>query len=236
MSLLSSSALTLEIGPHGLTLARGGEVVHAVAQVLTLDSLTAALEAVPPPATPRRAALAVTLDNAWTRWQVVDMPPGVSGQEEQQALVRARMVEVFGSAAQGWAFAWDAKPAERVLACGIDAALPQALAAWCASRGLKLASLQPDWLRGYAACRGNAPLGGFAQLRHGWLCLGLWSGGRWLHMRGEALNDPAGLSVVLERRLSLFDGELSNGQLFLQGAPAVSLPRGWRCVASGVAA
>jgi hypothetical protein len=233
---LSSRRITLALGPHGLSLDTGGDAVHSVAQLLSLQNLPAALDAVPEAVTPRRARVEVTIDNAWTRWQVVDMPPGVSGADEQQALVRARMIEVFGTTAQGWTFAWDTRPADGVLACGMDAALLRALEAWCAARALGLHSVQPDWLRAYAHFRGSAALGGFAQLRHGWLCLGLWSGRRWLHMRGEALSDPAGLATVLERRLNLLDGDLSGGQLFLHGAPAVSLPRGWRCVASGVAA
>lgn len=236
MSLLSSDPLLLDIGPNGLALSRRGERLHASAQPLSADHLLPVLDALPTALTPRRSALTVNVDNAWTRWQVVDMPPGVSGPDEQRALVRARMIEVFGTTAQGWAFAWDAKPAARVLACAMDATLPQVLATWCAARGLRLASLQPAWLRAYSAFRGSAPLGGFAQLQDGWLCMGLWSGDGWLHVRGEALADPAALGVLLERRLSLFDGALEGGQLFLQGAPAVSLPRGWRCVSGGVAA
>ena len=115
-------------------------------------------------------------------------------------------------------------------------ALVQRLQAWCAARSVKLKSMQPAWLRAYAGLRGDAATGGFAQLRHGWLCMGLWSGGRWLHMRGEALDDAAALPAVLERRLSLFDGALDGGQLFVQGAPSMNLPRGWRCVAGGVVA
>lgn len=231
MSLLSSRALQLDLGPHGLQLARAGEVVHASAQVLALDALPAALDALPEAVTPRRAALSVGIDNAWVRWQVIDIPSAVSGRDERAALVRARMAEVFGSAAQGWAVAWDDRPASTVLACALDAGLLQRLQAWAVARGLKLASVQPAWLRGYAALRGDAVLGGYAELSHGWLCLGLWSGGRWLHVRGEAMSDPAGLSAVLERRLAAFDGELQGGRLFLRGMPAVSLPRGWQCVA-----
>lgn len=228
MSLLSSKVLTLEVGPHGVSLGR-----HGVAQMLSLDNLAAALDALPAEATPRRAALQVTVDNAWARWQVIEVPPGVVGHDEQHALVRARMIEVFGSAAQGWVFSWDARPAASVLACALDAALVQRLQAWCVARSVKLKSMQPAWLRAYAGLRGDAATGGFAQLRHGWLCMGLWAGGRWLHVRGEALADPAGIGAVLERRLSLFDGELSAGQLFLHGSPSVTLPRGWRCVAGG---
>ena len=94
MSLLSSEALTLEVGPHGVSLGR-----HGVAQMLSLDNLAAALDALPTEATPRRAALQVTVDNAWARWQVIEVPPGVVGHDEQHALVRARMIEVFGHAA-----------------------------------------------------------------------------------------------------------------------------------------
>ncbi|HEY9191330.1 MAG TPA: hypothetical protein VIO81_00515 [Methyloversatilis sp.] len=236
MSLLSSDPLLLDIGPHGLALSRHGERLHAYAQPLPADGLLPVLDALPAALTPRRSALTVNVDNAWVRWQVVDMPPGVSGTDEQRALVRARMIEVFGTTAQGWTFAWDERPAARVLACAMDAALPQVLTTWCAARGLRLVSLQPAWLRAYTAFRGSAPLGGFAQLSRGWLCMGLWSGDGWLHMRGEALDDPAALGTVLERRLSLFDGALDGGQLFVQGAPAVSLPHGWRCVVSGVSA
>lgn len=236
MSLLSSNPRVLEVGPHGLSLSRDGTVLHASAQPLSNDTLATALAAIPPASAPRRARVEVSIANAWTRWQVIDLPPGVAGQDDLRALVRARMIEVFGTTAQGWTFAWDGQPADRVLACGIDAALVQALVAWCAAQGLVLASMQPAWLRGYAAFGGSAPLGGFAQLRDGWLCMGLWSGGRWLHMRGESLSDPAALPAMLERRLSLFDGALDGGQLFVQGMPAVSLPRGWRCVAGGVVA
>ncbi|WP_232417799.1 hypothetical protein [Methyloversatilis thermotolerans] len=230
MSLLLAESLALELGPHGVTL-KGGP---ARAEVLSLDTLAAALDALPEAATPKRARLEVTVANAWVRWQVVDMPSGVTGRDERAALVRARMAEVFGSSAQAWVSAWDERPAARVLASALDVVLMQRLQAWAAARGLKLASVQPAWLRGYAALRGDAPLGGFAQWQHGWLCMGLWSGGQWLHMRGEALTDPAGLGALLERRLNLFDGELAGGRLFLQGAPAVSLPRGWQCVAGVV--
>lgn len=236
MSLLSSRALLLEVGPHGLSLARAGERLHADPQPLAHDTLAAALARIPAAATPRRAAVEVSIDNAWTRWQVIDLPPGVAGRDEVQALVRARMMEVFGTAAQGWTFAWDARPSERVLACGMDTALVQALVAWAAATGVRLVSMQPAWLRAYAAFGGSAALGGFAQLQQGWLCMGLWSDGRWLHMRGEALDDPAALPALLERRLSLFDGALDGGQLFVQGAPSMNLPRGWRCVAGGVVA
>ena len=160
MSLLSSEALTLEVGPHGVSLGR-----HGVAQMLSLDNLAAALDALPAEATPRRAALQVTVDNAWARWQVIEVPPGVVGHDEQHALVRARMIEVFGSAAQGWVFSWDARPAASVLACALDAALVQRLQAWCAARSVKLKSMQPVWLRAYAGLRGDAATGGFAQLR-----------------------------------------------------------------------
>lgn len=227
MSLLSSDAPDLEVGPHGVTLGRKS----AVAQMLTLDNLAASLDALPADSLPRRGSLQVTIDNAWARWQVVEVPPGISGHDEQHALVRSRMIEVFGTTAQGWVFSWDPRPAASVLACALDAVLVQRLQAWSAARGLRLKSVQPAWLRAYANLRGDAATGGFAQLRHGWLCMGLWSAGRWLHVRGEALSDPAAIGALLERRLSLFDGELSGGQLFLHGAPAVSLPRGWRCVA-----
>ena len=240
MSLLSSESLQLEAGPHGLLLSRGGKSVrapvYAMTQPLAPDALVAALEAIPPAATPRRARVTVGVEDAWVRWQVIDMPPGVFAPDERHALVRARMMEVFGSMAQGWSFAWDAQPADRVLACAMDTALPQVLSAWCAARGLRLVSVQPEWLRAYAALRGAAPLGGFARLSRGWLCMGLWSGGRWLHMRGEVLSDPVSLADVLERRLSLFDGALEGGQLFVHGAHAVPLPRGWRCIAGGAGA
>lgn len=244
MSLLLSESLQLDVGPHGLSLTRDGKAarapVYAMTQPLVADALVAALEAIPPAVTPRRARVTVGVDDAWVRWQVIDMPPGVFAPDERHALVRARMMEVFGSMAQGWSFAWDAQPADRVLACAMDAALPQVLSAWCAARGLRLLSVQPAWLRAYAAFRGAAPLGGFARLSRGWLCMGLWSGGRWLHMRGEVLSDPAGLADVLERRLSLFDGALEGGQLFVQGVPApalsISLPRGWRCITGGAGA
>lgn len=226
MSLLSSDPHLLEVGPHGVSLGRG----IGAAQMLTLDNLSASLDALPDNALPRRAALQVSVDNAWARWQVIELPAGLTGRDEQHALVRARMTEVFGSVAQNWVYAWDARPAPAVVACALDAALLQRVQAWVAARGARLTGMQPAWLRGYAGLRGDAAVGGYAQFRHGWLCMGLWSGGRWLHVRGEALADPSGIAALLERRLSLFDGELSGGQLFLQGAPAVSLPRGWRCV------
>lgn len=229
MSLLSSDPHVLEVGPHGVSLGRDA----GVAQMLTLDNLAASLDALPEDALPRRAAVQVSVDNAWARWQVIELPAGLTGREEQHALVRARMTEVFGSVAQGWVYAWDARPAPAVVACALDATLLQRLQAWTAARGLRLASVQPAWLRAYARLRGDAPVGGFAQLRHGWLCMGLWTRGRWLHVRGEALSDPSGIGAVLERRLTLFDGDLSGGQLFLHGSPAVSLPHGWRCVAGG---
>ncbi len=236
MSLLSPDPLRLEIGPHGVSLSRANAVMHAAAQPLSPDALVPVLEAIPSTPVLRRAGLSVTVDNAWVRWQVVDLPPGLSGAAEQQALVRARMAEVFGAAAQGWVFAWDAKPCEHMLACGMDAAIPQQLSGWAAARGLELVSVQPAWLRAYADFRGVAPLGGFAQMRNGWLCMGLWSGRRWLHVRGEALTDAAALAGVLERRLSLFDAAHDGGQLFVQGLSSVPLPRGWRCIPGGVTA
>jgi hypothetical protein len=238
---LSSRPALLEIGPHGLSLTRAGKSLHALAQPLSHDTLAAALAGVPAAVTPsailsRRGAVDVSLDNAWARWQVVDLPSGVTGRDEVHALVRARMLEVFGTTAQGWTCAWDARPGDRVLACAIDTALVQALLAWGAEARVRLTSLQPAWLRAYGTIGAAARLGGFAQLRHGWLCMGLWSGRRWLHVRGESLPDAAGLPSVLERRLSLFDGALDGGQLFVQGMPAMDLPRGWRSVASGAAA
>jgi hypothetical protein len=118
----------------------------------------------------------------------------------------------------------------------MDAALVQALVRLVRRARARLVSVQPAWLRAYAAFGGArrwAVLPGSVTAGCAWA---FGRAGAGCTCAAKSLSDPAASADVLERRLSLFDGALEGGQLFVQGAPAVSLPRGWRCIAGGAGA
>lgn len=232
MSLLSAESLRLDVGPGGLRLSRPDATVLAHREtVLDPAGLGAALDALEF-AVARRTRLSVRLCNRWARWLVAELPDGLRGPAEREALLRARLQAVYGSQAQAWALsADDARPGERTLVCAVERALPETLSAWAGARGLLLQSLTPAWVAGWNANRvSGAECGGYAQYADGWLCLGLWSRGGWLHVGGEALATAADFPPVLERRLAAISPALRDGLLYGVGLQGVRLPLGWRAV------
>lgn len=232
MSLLWAESLRLDVGPAGLRLSRPDATVLAHRE-MALDpaGLGAALDALEFAAA-RRTRLCVRLCNRWARWLVAELPDGLRGCAEREALLRARLQAVYGNQAQGWTLsADDARPGQRTLVCAVERALPDTLSAWARARGLLLQSLVPSWVAGWNAHRmAGALCGGYAHYADGWLCLGLWSRGGWLHVGGEALEAAADFPSVLERRLAAISPALRDGVLHGVGLPSVHLPSGWRAV------
>jgi hypothetical protein len=151
---------------------------------------------------PRRASAEVILSNHYVRYVLVPWSATLVTEQEQLAFARARLVKMYGEAAQGWTLRLSGGGAgsDRV-AAAVERALIESLTALLRGSPLALISIQPQLMAWFNASRKT--IGSDAWLavaEPGRVLLGLVRGGRWMTLRSRPLNsETVALGELLEQ-------------------------------------
>lgn len=132
------------------------------------------------------AAVTLVLSNRFVHYVVVPYSDALGGAEEQLAFVRHCFSRVHGSQADGWAIrVSEAGAREARLACGIEQALVDALAAAMAPLGSRYRSLQPHLMASFNRWRSKLAgrAGWFVVAEPGLLSIALLGDGQWQSVR-----------------------------------------------------
>jgi hypothetical protein len=144
-------------------------------------------------ALPRGARCRVVVSSELARYALVPFSDAVVGREANEALAGHVFRRTHGERVDGWRIRVAPAPigAPR-LACALDAALLDALAAAARGRGITLASVEPAFVAGFNAAHGRLPQSCWlAVLEPGRLALGLLVKGRWRHVVAERVGAEA---------------------------------------------
>lgn len=240
-----SSPDLLQLGVTGYRFTRGGESRQtdwpARLAPPAASSLIEALASLKLPTAARRSKLAIELDDAWLRYQLIRMPAALRKPAERAAYVAAMFREVFGiecGPQAPWQVACEpAAFGEPQLAMAMESSLLQALQQLPERSGHTLASLSGSFIATYNRHRLQMPAthGALALASHGRICLGLWHAGRWQALRSQPLAKNANaLGALLAQLLAASPAtpESPSGTLYLAGqlAHAQGLPSAWQTV------
>lgn len=239
MSRSSSSAVTLRLGARGFGFDTGAGTTTLEPWTMGRDvkGVVAALAELPLPAQPGKSQLAVTLDNAWTRFQLMRFPAKVNTAQEREVFLKASFRRVFGAEVEGWAIA--VEPAclgLPVMAVAVDPTLIAALSRLAGRHQMTLRSVQPEFVDAFNRARPmlSGQQGAFAQIGHGRVCMALWRRQTWVAVRSQPM-DPAAdgpVGAMLAQMLANVDPTMAKGTLHLAGGDDRSplpeaLPVGW---------
>jgi hypothetical protein len=162
----------------------------------------------------------LVLSNHFVHFVLVPWSALLRSEEDQLAFARERLVRVHGSAAESWALRLSqANPQQPRLACGVDKALIDAVAAVMAPIGGRFRSLQPYLMASFNRLRtrlGSAP-GWLAVAEPGLLCLALLGNGQWQSVRTIRLGPDwtSDLSRALARERYLVDSPTETDRVFV---------------------
>lgn len=170
------------------------------------------------------AEATVVLSNHFVRYLLILWNPALAGEREELAFARARFVQVYGEAAQGWvlrlsgggAFDLDGAGAPQI-AAAIERPLLDGLGALLGSSPLRLRSIQPQFMAVVNGARARLPGNAWlAVAEPGRVLLGLLRGGHWQSLRGRPLNgEPAALAPMLEQERLLLGLEPAGERIFV---------------------
>ena len=208
MSLSWPERLHIELAPGRIALSRyagwrrrcTGTRTIDVAATVGVPAWPAVVEALARelPAT-RGARCDIVLSNHFCRYVVLPAQPDLASEAEVAAYGRLRFEEIHGAAAVA---EWDLRvaagtPDTSRLACGIDAALLEALRVVCADRGAVLRTVQPLFAHAFDAARGRLATRSFwfAVAEEGRLCLGAMCDRRWIEVMSERVQDDAAVAA-----------------------------------------
>jgi hypothetical protein len=159
----------------------------------------------------------VVLSAHFVRYLLLPFNAEVATAQEELAFGRARFVQVFGEAAQGWTLKLSgAEPGAPGVASAVSAPLLEAVTLLMASSPLRLRSLQPSLM---AICneRSQLPRGlaWLAIVEPGVLLLGAMQAGKWISLRSRPTNGGVSLVKVIEQEALLVGMEPDGGQVYL---------------------
>ena len=230
MSLSWRERVTIELSPRAVTMLRHGRGLRAVLKdrkslpVQTVEGAPAwqgAIDTLREVLTHPNIASAdatVVLSAHFVRYLLLPFNAEVSTTQEEFAFGRARFVQVFGEAAQGWTLQLSpAQPDAPGVASAVPAALLEAVTLLMTASPLRLRSLQPSLM---AICneRSQLPrdLAWLAIAEPGMLLLGAMQAGKWLSLRSRPMNGAAiSLVKVIEQEALLVGLESGAGQVYL---------------------
>jgi hypothetical protein len=160
------------------------------------------------------------------RYLLLPWNPELVTAQEQLAFARARFLQVFGEAAQGWMLKLSyARPGAPSVACALERPLLEVVIALIAGSPLRLRSLQPSLM---AVCneRDRLPVGDawIAIAESGRLLLGALRAGAWVSLRSRPLNGHAVvLAEIIEQEALLLGIEPGNEKIYLHRSGEVQL-------------
>jgi len=246
VSRSSNSAVTLRLSAQGFGLDAGAgkATLQPWPAGRDVKAVVAALADLQLQAQPGKSLLAVVLDNAWTRFQLVRFPAQVNTAQEREVFLRANFQRVFGAEAQAWKIV--AEPAYfglPVMAVAVDEALLAALSRFAERHQLRLRSIQPEFVDVFNRARTmlSGGQGAFAHVGSERVCMALWRRQSWVAVRSPPL-DPAAhgaVGAMLAQMLANVDPPMASGTLHLADAdsrprrsspPIEAMPAGWAVV------
>jgi hypothetical protein len=215
----SSKPVTLRLSAHGFDFD-GAEAMPFSRAARDVKAAAAALAELPPQPGLADARLAVILDNAWTRFQVVRFPARVDAAEERQAFLAESFRRVFGPEAQAWTIAaepaWFGLP---VMAVAVDRTLMAALSEFAGRQRMRLGSVRPAFVDAFNRARPlmSGPQGAFAQIGGERVCIALWREQRWHAVRSQPIEAGArgAIGAMLAQMLANVDAPMASGTLYL---------------------
>lgn len=156
---------------------------------------------------PRGARCRLVVSSAFARYALVPFSADVIGREAGEALAAHVFRRTHGERVDAWRVRIAPAPAGHPrIACALDAALLDALAAAARERGVTLRAIEPAFVAGFNAARRRLPASCWlAVAEPGRLVLGLLIGGRWRHLAAERCGtDPrASIERALGREAML---------------------------------
>jgi len=199
VSLLWADQLGVALYPDRLLLARAGgrlrrhlkhkDIINLVpsgAGVPLWQPAVDALAAQVAAGAMKDAAVTLVLSNRFVHYAPVPHSDALGSPEEELAFVRHCFSRVHGSEADGWALRLSQANAGKTrLACGVDQALIDALAAVMAPLGRQYRSLQPHLMASFNRWRRRLTgrPGWFVVAEPGLLSIALLSDGQWQSVR-----------------------------------------------------
>jgi hypothetical protein len=230
VSLSWRERVTIELSPRAVTMLRYGRGLRAVLKdrkslpVPIVEGASAWQGAVDvlrevlthPNIAPADAT--VVLSAHFVRYLLLPFNAEVTTTQEELAFGRARFVQVFGEAAQGWTLKLSpAQPGAPGVASAIPAALLEAVTQLMSASPLRVRSLQPSLM---AICneRSQLPRGlaWLAIVEPGMLVLGAMQAGKWISLRSRPINGGGvSLAKLIEQEALLVGMEPGGGQVYL---------------------
>ena len=230
MSLLWRERVTIELSPRAVTMVRHARDPRGaatdrktlpVAAAEDAPSWAGAVDALRDGLTHPNIAPAdatVVLSAHFVRYLLLAFNAEVSTVQEELAFGRARFVQVFGEAAQGWTLKLSpAQPGAPGIASAVPAPLLEAVTTLMAASPLRLRSLQPS-LMAICNARRSLPRGlaWLAIAEPGMLLLGALRAGKWISLRSRPTNGSVlSLAKVIEQEALLVGMDAHAGQVYL---------------------
>lgn len=184
----------------------------------------------------RKAAVRVVLSNHFVHYLLVPWQEKVSGDEEQQALVRYRFTEVYGEAAGDWEVRWsEGRPPAPTLACAADPRLLAGLQALFEGLGMPVDAIAPYLMAAFNRWRRvvDGQRDWFLLAEPERLCLAWFRDDEWAGLQCQQIGEGWGreLPRILERTLLLAGQEAAPGRICIAApeTPAADLvlAEGW---------
>lgn len=184
----------------------------------------------------KHAEARAILSNHFVHYLLVPWQEKLSGEEEQQALVRYSFGEVYGDAADDWDFLWsEGRPPAPSLACAVDRRLLAGLREACRTAGLPLTSIRPYLMAAFN--RWRRELDGqrdwFLLAEEGRLCLAWFQDEDWAGLHCQSVGEGWGeeLPQFLDRALLLSGRDRAPERLAIAApekpAADMALAEGW---------
>ena len=148
------------------------------------------------------AQVTVVLSNHFVRYDCLPWNEAMENEDEQLALARHRLIQIYGAAAQTWALCLSpAGKGEAQLAAAVDDAFLEMLKQAIAEEGIKLHSIQPYLMSSFNRYAKNMAQGNgwFVAAEAGRFALALFRDGQWKRVLLRRGGDMATLHEWLER-------------------------------------
>jgi hypothetical protein len=147
---------------------------------------------------PRGARCRLIVSSALARYALVPFSADVIGREANEALAAHVFRRTHGERVDGWRIrVAPARAGHLRLACALDAALLDALAAAALERGVTLRAIEPALVAASNAARRRLPASCWlAVVEPGYLVLGRLIAGQWRHLAAERCGTEPGASIA----------------------------------------
>jgi hypothetical protein len=181
-----------------------------------------------------KADAVVVLSNHFVRYALVPWSDQISDRDEEQAFIRLNFSRTFGAEAQHWALRMSPNGyGDTQLASAIDQELLDGLERIVVAHGMRLTSLQPNFMTAFNRWRKRIPESAawFVVVEPGRLCVSQLEQGCWRSVRAAKTGDDwqQALLKLLEREFMVSESGTERGTVYLVAPNAESetvLP-GW---------